>query len=84
MAAEGNAGRLRAIPATILTVTQSSDRFRQAAADTRERGLVRDLFAFLKENKKWWVLPIVVTMLLLAVAAWLSSSAAAPFIYTLF
>ena len=46
--------------------------------------LVAEFVAFLKQNKKWWLLPIVVVMLLLGVLIWLSSTAAAPFIYTLF
>jgi len=47
--------------------------------------LVRELWAFLRVRKKFWLLPIVVmtlvfgTLLLLA-----QSSAVAPFIYTLF
>ena len=47
--------------------------------------LVRELWAFLRLRKKFWLLPIVVmtlvfgTLLLLA-----QSSAVAPFIYTLF
>ena len=39
---------------------------------------------FLRENKKWWLGPIVVALLLLGLLAALGGSAAAPFIYTLF
>ena len=40
---------------------------------------------FLKHNKKWWLLPIVVMMALLGLLIYLGSgSAATPFIYTLF
>ena len=46
--------------------------------------LLSEFWAFLKQNKKWWLLPIVITMLLLGVLIFLSSTAAAPFIYTLF
>jgi hypothetical protein len=40
--------------------------------------------SFLKQNKKFWLLPLILVMLALAALLILSSSAAAPFIYTLF
>ena len=44
-----------------------------------------ELWAFLRTRKKYWLLPIVVTMLLFGVLLILAeSSAVAPFIYTLF
>ena len=44
-----------------------------------------ELWAFMKIRKKWWLGPIVVTMLLLAVLIVLTEgSAVAPFIYALF
>ncbi len=46
--------------------------------------LVREFADFLKENKKWWLLPIIVSVLGLGVLVMLGGSAAAPFIYTLF
>jgi len=47
--------------------------------------LLVDLWSFMKEQKKFWLLPIVVCLLLLGVLIVLSSgSAVAPFIYTLF
>jgi hypothetical protein len=42
------------------------------------------LWHFLKSNKNWWLLPIVMVILLIGLLALLSGSAAAPFIYTLF
>ena len=47
-------------------------------------GLVREFVDFLRENKKWWLTPIVIVLLLVSVLAVLSLSPAAPFIYTLF
>ena len=47
-------------------------------------GLVREFYDFLRENKKWWLAPIVISMLLLGALVLLGGSAAAPFIYTLF
>ena len=44
-----------------------------------------DLFSFLKERKKFWLLPIILVLLLFGVLIVLTSgSAIAPFIYTLF
>jgi hypothetical protein len=45
----------------------------------------RDLWAFLKVRKKFWLLPIIIILLLFGVLIVLTSgSAIAPFIYTLF
>ena len=44
-----------------------------------------DLWLFLRENKKWWLLPIVVILLGLgALMLFAGGSALAPFIYTIF
>jgi len=44
-----------------------------------------DLWGFLKERKKFWLLPIILVLLLFGVLLVLTSgSAIAPFIYTLF
>ena len=48
-------------------------------------GLVMELWSFMKERKKFWMLPIIVCLLLLgSVIVLTSGSAVAPFIYTLF
>jgi hypothetical protein len=47
--------------------------------------LLKELWAFLRERKKFWLLPIVIMMLLFgALMIFAQSSALAPFIYTLF
>jgi hypothetical protein len=47
--------------------------------------LLKDLWAFLRVRKKFWLAPIVLVLLLLGVLLVLSQgSAVAPFIYTLF
>lgn len=53
-------------------------------AQGRSRGTGLELISFLAENKKWWLLPILAGFLLLSVIAGLTSTAVAPFIYTLF
>jgi len=46
---------------------------------------LKEFWAFLRIRKKFWLLPILVTMLLFGVLLLLAqSSAVAPFIYTLF
>jgi hypothetical protein len=46
---------------------------------------LKDLWLFLKERKKWWLVPLIILIVLIAVLVVLGgSSALAPFIYTLF
>lgn len=46
---------------------------------------IKDLWAFLRSRKKYWLLPILVMMALLGVLiVFAQGSAVAPFIYTLF
>ena len=47
-------------------------------------GIVSEFWHFLSHTKKWWLLPIVVVLLMFGVLVFLSGTAAAPFIYTLF
>ena len=58
--------------------------FEKAAAEQQGESLLAEFWAFLKYNKKWWLLPIVIVMLLLSVLIYLAMSPVAPFIYTLF
>ncbi len=47
--------------------------------------LLGEFVMFLRENKKLWLLPIVITLLLLgALLVFAQGSALAPFIYTVF
>ncbi len=47
--------------------------------------ILKDLWAFLKERKKFWLAPIILVLLLLGfLIVFGGSSALAPFIYTLF
>lgn len=47
--------------------------------------LIRDLWAFLKVRKKFWLLPIIFMLLFFGTLILLTSGTAiAPFIYTLF
>ncbi len=47
--------------------------------------IVGEYFQFLGQNKKWWLLPIAITLVLLgALVLFTQGSALAPFIYSLF
>jgi len=47
--------------------------------------LLIDLWAFMRERKKFWLAPIIIVMMLLgALIVFAQGSSLAPFIYTLF
>ena len=47
--------------------------------------LLKDLWGFMKERKKFWLAPIIIVMLFMgALIVLTQGSAVAPFIYTLF
>ena len=53
-------------------------------AEAPQPSLAAELFDFLKHNKKWWLLPILLMLGLFGVLMALAATGAAPFIYTLF
>ena len=53
-------------------------------ADAKPPSLVAELVEFLRDNKKWWLTPILCVLAVFAVVAALASSPIAPFIYSLF
>lgn len=58
--------------------------FEQVAKERRSANLAAEFWYFLRQNKKWWLLPIVVILVGFGFLVFLSGTAAAPFIYTLF
>lgn len=50
----------------------------------QEMGLLAEFWLFIKEEKKWWLTPIILVLLLVSALVVLTSTGAAPFIYTLF
>jgi len=62
----------------------NEEKFEQAAADAARSGFFSELWGFLKENKKWWLLPVVGLLLIFGLLLVLSGTGLAPFIYTLF
>ena len=63
--------------------SQGSSEFEDLGRE-QEPGLLREIWTFIKEEKIWWMAPIVVALLLVGVLVALTSTGAAPFIYTLF
>lgn len=66
-----------------LPTPNDQDQFAAEAASGRT-GLAAEFWDFLKHNKKWWLLPILLAMIGIGVLIALGASGAAPFIYPLF
>jgi hypothetical protein len=62
----------------------TSNEFEKAASAEERSSLIQELWGFLKDNKKWWLLPILILLLLFGLLIVLSGTGLAPFIYTLF
>ena len=56
----------------------------EAAGKDKQTGLLSEIMEMLRENKKYWLIPIIAVLFILGALVILSSTAAAPFIYTLF
>ena len=63
---------------------QSSAESFAREAETQQPGILRETIDWLKFNKKWWLLPIVLMLLLVGALIMVSGTAVAPLIYTLF
>ena len=55
----------------------------EKASQEKPVGIVREFLQFWAENKKWWLLPIVVVLVLCSLMA-VAAMSYAPFLYTLF
>ncbi len=53
-------------------------------ADEKDLTIVQEFMLFITENKAWWMVPILLVLGLVGLLVILSSTGAAPFIYTLF
>jgi hypothetical protein len=56
----------------------------EKAGEEQAPGFLSELWLMLAENKKYWLIPILLVLLGLGVLVWLGGTAAAPFIYTTF
>ena len=52
-------------------------------AQRRSEGAVRSLLGFMRANNKWWLLPILASLLVLWILVMAGGSSLAPFIYAL-
>lgn len=64
--------------------SQKPDSDFESLSESSDPGIIREFIDFLRDNKKWWLAPILIVTLLLVGLVVLSASPAAPFIYTLF
>jgi len=69
-------------PTNLMSKRQSE--FEKAATGQVRSGFMAELWEFLKDNRKWWMLPILILLLLLGLLTLLAGTGAAPFIYSLF
>ena len=56
----------------------------EAASAGQQPSLLSDVWLMLKQQKKYWLIPLITGLLILSMLVLLGGSAAAPFIYTLF
>ena len=60
------------------------DDFAQAAQTSNPGGLLSEIWYFIRRNKKWWLIPLLIPLLVMGAIMILVGTGAAPFIYTLF
>jgi len=49
-----------------------------------DSGIIVEFWEFISENKKFWLIPLIIILLLLGFLIFLGGTSAAPFIYTIF
>ena len=49
--------------------------------ESPQPGLLTEFWLFLRDNKKWWLLPLLLALLVLGMLVILSGTGLAPFIY---
>jgi hypothetical protein len=63
--------------------TEKNESFEEAGRHAGSN-LFSEVWGMLRQNKKYWLLPIIIVLVLIGALVILGSTAAAPFIYTLF
>ena len=53
-------------------------------AEATQPSQLREILAFVRQEKKWFLLPIILILLVAGLFVVLSGTAVAPFIYTIF
>ena len=64
-------------------MSEQKTKFERAGED-RKLSLFREFYVFVKENKAWWMIPILLVLSVVGLIVALGSTGIAPFIYTLF
>ena len=62
---------------------QAPDDFEKQASRSTP-GLIGETIGFLRQSRKWWLLPVLLALVALGLFVVLAETAVAPFIYTLF
>jgi len=55
----------------------------ESAGEQARPSIVGEFMFFLKQNKKWWLLPMLIVIALLGLLTFLAGTGLAPFIYPL-
>ena len=63
---------------------EREDDFAEKLDQAEQLPFLVELWQFMRDNRKWWLGPIVLVLLLLGGLIALSGTVAAPFVYTLF
>ncbi len=63
--------------------TDAQDEFTRASTEKRI-SLAAEFWDFLKHNKKWWLLPILIVIGVLGLLVFLAGTGLAPFLYPVF
>ena len=56
----------------------------EEAGQEKPLSLLREFLLFVREDKKWWLVPILLVLSVLGLLVVLGSTGAAPLIYTVF
>ena len=62
---------------------QTGNEFEQAGQE-KQLSIMQEFLVFIVEDKKWWLIPIVLVLSAVGLLVLFGSTGAAPFIYTLF
>ncbi|MBW2244800.1 MAG: hypothetical protein JRH01_22700 [Deltaproteobacteria bacterium] len=63
---------------------KGTESFAEQAARRDGSNLATELWDYLKHSDKWWLAPVVITILGLGLLIFLGGTGAAPFIYSVF
>jgi hypothetical protein len=63
---------------------KEQDSFADAGRKAGRTSFLGEFVGFLRENRKWWLGPIILLLLLFGLLTILAATGAAPWVYTLF